>query len=471
MSRATSRASIVLALAALVAAPAGAQAATRGLDLGFFDPVFTTAPGEGWLARSAGAGADIVRIDVGWVAPNTATRPPGFDARNPGDTRYDFARADAAVRTASAKGLRVLLSFTGAPRWAEGRERPPGAVTGSWRPDPAALEDYGAALATRYSGRFPDPSVPGAVLPKVAALQVWNEPNLARYLSPQWTGGRPASPAHYRAMLNAFTRGVRGTGSDVLVVTAGTAPFGDPFAGGRRIMPADFVRDLLCLTPRGRPMRSAACAAPATFDVLAHHPYSVGSPARRAVNAGDVSIPDLGRLSRLLRAAERHRTAAPQRRHRLWVTEVSYDSGPPDPDGVPLATHARYLAQTLRTLWRSRVDTVIWFRTVDAAPEPSYAASSQSGVYLRDGRPKPALAAFRFPVTVRRSRGNRVEVWGRAPETGLVRIEGRKGGRWRVLQRIRVSRHDVFFTHIRRDAHTAVRARNGDKISLTWRLQ
>src|SRR5262249_54270201 len=157
-----------------------------------------------------------------------------------------FGKADAAIREAAAHGLGVIATFTGAPRWAEGPNRPRSAPPGSWRPDPGALEDYGAALAARYSGHFPDPERPGAVLPRLAAFQVWNEPNLDTYLSPQWSGTHTLAPLLYRRMLNGFYRGVKSVDPSAVVVTAGTAPFGDPLPGGR-IMPVRFWRDALCV--------------------------------------------------------------------------------------------------------------------------------------------------------------------------------------------------------------------------------
>jgi hypothetical protein len=468
MSRAAALAACVL----VVLVNASAAQASSGLDLGFSDGVYSgpDAERDPWLQRTVDAGADIVRVDVGWVAPDSPTRPAGFDARNPADPAYDFSRADAAIRAASARGLRVLASFTGAPLWAEGAGRPADAPPGSWNPDPQALEDYGAALALRYSGRFPDPAQPGVMLPRVEAFQVWNEPNLSKYLTPQWVRGRAVAPEHYRLMLNAFYRGVKSAGTDALVVTAGTAPFGDPQPGGARIMPAHFVRDLLCLRSAGSRLRGASCPAPAHFDVLAHHPYSVGSPRRSALNADDVSIPDLGKLERLLRAAERTGGALPRTHHRLWVTEVSYDSGPPDPDGVPLATHARYLEQAIYELWREGVDTIVWFQVRDQLPVPSYAATSQSGVYFRDGRPKPALRAFRFPLVAERTGRSSVRVWGRAPVAGTVQIEQRTRSGWEPVRSIHADVHSTFITQIRGRGPLALRGRIGDETSLTWRL-
>ena len=448
-------------------APAGAQAPGR-LSIGFLDEVFTDDASERgpWLTRAADSGADIVRIDIGWPAPDTPARPPGFDARNPADPAYDFSRADAAIVDASARGLRVLAAFSGARAWVDGPGRPASAEPGTWKPDPQALEDYGAALARRYSGRFPDPARSGRMLPRVAAFQPWNEPNLEKYLSPQWSGGRTFAPAHYRLMLTGFYRGVKSASPAALVVSAGTAPFGDPGAGGRRIMPARFVREMLRLRRSGGRLRATSCPAPARFDVLAHHPYSVGFPRRPALNADDVSIPDIGKLTKLLRAGERLGGALPRIRHRLWVTEVSYDSSPPDPDGVPAARHARFLAETFYLLWRQGVDTITWYQVHDQVPVPSYATTAQSGVYFADGRPKPAQRAFRFPLVAERLGRGTVRVWGRSPVAGSVRIERRTAAGWRHARIVRARRHGTFYMRVRVCGSATLRARVGGETSL-----
>jgi hypothetical protein len=453
-------------LAALLPAT-GAQAA-HSLTLGFLDSAYLAPDGDAWLQRSADSAADIVRIDGGWAAPDTPVRPSGFDARDPADPAYDFARLDAGIRGAAARGLRILLSVGGAPRWAEGPGRDPAARAGTWLPDPHALDEYGVALARRYSGTFPDPLRPGLTLPRVEAFQLWNEPNLSTYLTPQWRGGRPVAPAHYRSMLNAFYRGVKSVRPDALVVTAGTAPFGDPMAGGDRMMPARFVRELLCLRTD---LRRTRCGSPAHFDVLAHHPYSVGSPHHRALNPDDVSIPDLGKLTRLLRAAERNGGALPRRHHRLWVTEVAYDSRGPDPDGVPLALHARFLEESLYLLWRQGVDTITWFQIRDQPPDPSYAATNQSGVYFLDGQAKPARRAFRFPFVVEPASGRRQRVWGRAPAAGTLRIERRTAAGWRLVRTLAVSRHATFVALMGRTPGATLRGRVGSDTSLAWRAR
>lgn len=464
----SSRGPRVVLLAVLLAllAPAGAWAA-RSLTLGFTDPTFDTPAGGAWLQRAAAAGAELVRVDIGWPATNSATRPAGFNARDPADPHYDFTAADASIKQATADGLRVLVVFTGAPRWAEGPHPPAGVQNGGWKPEPQAVQDYGAALATRYSGHFPDPAAPGHLLPRVSAFQVWNEPNLNLYLSPQWSGGQAVAPVLYRKILNAFYRGVKSVSPRTLVVAAGTAPFGDP-PGGERIPPVVFWRDVLCLTSAGARVRAASCPDPAHFDVLAHHPYSVGAPTNSALEPDDVSIPDLGRLTTLLHTAERFGTVLPRESHPVWVTEVSYDSRPPDPQGVPIQEHARWLEQTLAELWREGAQDVFWDEVGDQPPIPNYAETIQSGVYYLDGRPKPALTAFRFPLVAWRTGRSSLEVWGRVPVSGRLVVEERADAGWKPVRRLRESAGSVFVTSLPATASVDLRGRIGGQTSLVW---
>jgi hypothetical protein len=459
-----------LALALIVPNAANSANTAGPLALGFYDSTFngTDSHSQTLLHRAALAGADWVRVDVGWVAPDTRSRPTGFNARDPADPHYHFGGDDAMIKHAAAEGLKVLAVFTGAPRWAEGPNVPADVTPGTWRPDPGGLEDYGAALAARYSGHFPDPAEPGHNLPRVAAFQLWNEPNLNAYLNPQWNGARPAAPAIYRAMLNGFYAGVKSIDPSAAVVTAGTGPFGDPYPGGPRIMPVVFWKSLLCLRQVGRGLRSTGCSDPAHFDLYAHHPYSVGPPTTTALDADDISIPDLGKVTRLVRAAERFGDALPHIHHPLWITEVSYNSWPPAPGGVPIGTHAHWLEQTLAELWQQGAATVFWNQVGDQPPIPSYAATSQSGVYRLSGKPKPALQAFRFPLVTWREGHHEVEVWGRAPASGSVEIQERSGSTWRTVRSLGEPAHAVFTILLPARGPVTVRAQVAGINSLAW---
>ncbi|HEU4658594.1 MAG TPA: hypothetical protein VFR97_13785 [Capillimicrobium sp.] len=451
MLRILGRGATVLTCLVVVSAGAASEAAaSRTLDTGYLDPSFMrpeTDPAA-WLARAAQSGADIVRIAPRWSAL-APTQPA--DAADPSDPAYDFGLLDAAVRSAAANHLRVLLTVTGAPRWAEGGNRPAQAAPGSWRPDPVAFGELARALARRYSGEYPDPNAPGSALPGVHAYQGWNEPNLSLYLAPQWTRrhGRlePASPSLYRELLNSFYRGIRSVTDDALVVAAGTAPYGDPAPGGDRMPPARFIRELLCF--RNAQLDASRCAEPARLDVLDHHPYSVGKPTRAALNPDDVSIPDLAKLVRPLRRAERLGHVLPAGPKELWATEVSWDTDPPDPDGISLGRQARWLAETFRLLWRQGASTVMWFRVGDERPDPSYDTTYQSGTYFADGRAKPSARAFAFPFVAQQV-GQRTRLWGVAPSAGRLVVELRRHGTWHGVASLRVRERQVFQVSTRR---------------------
>jgi hypothetical protein len=438
------------------------------MALGFFDGAFTGPQSSEWLSRAATAGSEWVRIDIGWDAPATRRRPVGFHARNPADPHYNFATADAAIRTATADGLKVIAEFSGAPPWAEGKHRPADVTQGSWRPSPRAIEDYAIALGKRYSGHFPDPVDPGRSLPRVAAFQLWNEPNLSEFLTPQWVGQHTAAPELYRAMLNAFYRGLKSVDPSALAVTAGTAPFGDPYPGGPRIMPVRFWRDALCVRNVGRRLRGVRCADPAHFDVLAHQPYSVGAPDTKALNPDDVSIPDLWKLTGVLHAAERTGGVLPHERHPLWVTEVGYNTKPPNPHGVPVAEDAFWVEEALELLWRQGVSVVTWNTIVDQAPVPSYSETSQAGMYFLNGKAKPTLLAFRFPFVAGRARASGLWAWGRAPVAGTLHIERRSHGRWHAVQAFAVRPHETFLSRLAIATPATLRAVVAGQASMVW---
>ena len=212
------------------------------------------------LARAAGAG--VARISADWRSVAPVVVPPGFTPRDPASPGYDFSHLDAAVRGAAAVGLAPLLVVSHAPAFAEAPDRWPYAYPGSWAPDPAALEAFAAALATRYDGSYPDPAERGRALPRVRLWQAWNEPNLARYLEPQWVawGERWSafSPLLYRQLLDGFYRGVKSVAPGDVVAAAGVAPERRPRRGRPDGADPLSARDAL---PRARPPRHTAARA------------------------------------------------------------------------------------------------------------------------------------------------------------------------------------------------------------------
>jgi hypothetical protein len=478
-----------LALGALVAAacalPSAAGARVHGLKLGFTDNAdfqFNPDPVDRQIAfqHAKAAGTELVRIGGDWdnIAPSA---PPNIaTSANPDWAGYNWTTTDTAVRESVAAGFTPVFITTEAPTWAEGPGRPSQSVapTGSWRPSPAAFQAFATALAKRYSGSFPDPLNPGAVLPRVRYWQGWNEPNLSLYLTPQWTGTKGhyklVSPALYRGLLNAWYRGIKSVSSKNVVLTAGTSPFGDA-PGGSRVPPALFVRELFCLRGRSA-LRHVRCAgSPVHFDILAHHPYPIGPPRRHAPNPDDVVVPDWGRLKRPLRVALKDRTVAPHRAKPLWATELSWDSSPPDPTGVPAHLQATYMEGAFSTMWSQGVSAVIWYLMRDEAPVPSFATTLQSGIYFRgdtiaQDTPKPSFTSFSFPFTAYIHKG-KAQLWGLAPAPGPVTVERQtSSGSWTTLARLNARSDRLFLANRRLRAGTRLRAVQGTRTSLTWKV-
>jgi hypothetical protein len=472
------RAALALLLAGLALAVPAASAAARphGLQLGLAEGAFTgsdAAPRDELLGSAREAGASLALLGAPWAAIAPHRLPAGFDPANPADPSYDWERLDGAVRAATAQGLEPVLEVSFAPSWAEGSGRPSPAVApgGTWLPQPEALGLFARALAARYSGAFVDPAAPAAgPLPRVRYFEIWSEENLSEHLNPLWQGGRLAAPAHYRAMLNAAYTAIHAADPAAKVIVGGLAPYGDARAGGSRIPPVWFWRALLCL--RGSELRPLPCPEPAHFDIAAHNPIDVFGPSQGAVSPLDVSTPDIGRLTAIVRKAVRTRRALPARPKQFWAPEIWWDSSPPDPRGVPLRTHARYVTEALFELWRQGVSAVIWWYLRDQAPGAAgFAATQQSGLLFRDGRPKPAYRAFRFPFLARRDRGGSVLLWGKAPAPGRLAIQRRTPRGWAPLAHAAAGHNRVFLARVDSRAGFLARARQRGEASLPWRVR
>jgi hypothetical protein len=475
------RAAIALALVglALGAQPAAATVMPRGLELGLADTAFSSpepALRDEWLERARSARANLVLLGVAWSSIAPATPPAGFDPADPADPAYDWEALDGAVRSATERGMQPLLAINFAPTWAEGPNRPnvKRAPTGTWLPQPRELGRFATALASRYSGRFVDPVRPGAgPLPRVRFFEIWAEENLAVHLTPQWRGDRPVAPQHYRAMLNAAYAAIHRADRGARVIVGGLSPYGDigpraaPAAG--RIAPVLFWRSLLCL--RGSRLRPVGCPDPAHFDIAAHNPINVGGPSRRALSPLDVSTPDLGRITSIVRKAVATRRALPARRKPFWATEIWWDSDPPDPHGVPARRHARFLTKSLFSLWRQGASAVVWWYLRDQSHSHGFNGTQQSGLYFRDGRPKLALRAFRFPFIAGRGRDGRLFVWGKAPAPGRLVVERLTERGWEPLCRPLAGRNLIFATRVDARGGFLARASQGSERSLPWRAR
>lgn len=414
------------------------------------------------FARIQASGATVVRIPVNWSLVVGTAHPAGSQASDPASSAYDFAPVDAAVREAVAADLTPLLVVSNAPAFAEAPHRWPHAYAGSWAPSPVAFAAFATAVARRYDGAFPDPLEPGATLPRVRLFQAWNEPNLARYLEPQWIAEdghwRAFSPLIYRQLLNAFYAAVKAVAPSDVVVAAGIAPNGEP-AGVGRMTPLRFLRALLCLEGAAR----RACPDPPHFDVLAFHPLSFESPDRPAASSQDVAIADIAKVTTLLAAARRAGTALPRAHKALWVTELNWESAPAAAHGVPVRLQALWVSRALHRLWIAGVSLADWQFLVDPYPDLELATptggelqvSRPAGLYspgpggnFATARAKPFLRGFTLPFDPLRVDRRRVRVWAllRRPRQTVTLQRLAPGGIWQTIAKLHANGQAVLNT-------------------------
>ncbi|HEX9116197.1 MAG TPA: hypothetical protein VGA61_09030 [Anaerolineae bacterium] len=169
--------------------------------------------------KPGGGGSGMTSPDFGiqaflWWRPEVADRDLGLlkdagfhwvkqlfnwqDIEGAGQGQYNWDNADRVVEQVQKYNLKLLARVSADP------DKP------FWAGVPPASSDafarYAGAVAKRYAG-------------KIAAYQIWNEPNLAR----EWGNKRP-DPVAYAKMLKAAYAAIKAADPQAIIITAGMAP-------------------------------------------------------------------------------------------------------------------------------------------------------------------------------------------------------------------------------------------------------
>ncbi len=309
------------------------------------------------------AGATIVRAWVYWpqVAPN---RPA--NGANPFDPAYKLSDIDELVRGAQARGMEVLLTPWGTPKWANGGKTP------NYAPRRIAdWTNFVRAVALRYSGRYEG-------YPAVRFWSIWNEPNLNQFLAPQFVGKKDASPATYAKLFRVAYAAIKSADPTAFVAAGETSPRGhDKPIGSKRTQdshsPGKFAQLLAAQRPRLK------------FDAWSHHPYSTdnASPIQR-VKWPNVSLTSMPRLATSIDTWF-HRKNTP-----MWITEYGYQTKPAQRRGISMTAQASYLRSAVTLASKNpRIGMFVWFTFRDDAGNPW-----RGGLENFDGTPKPSYGTF-----------------------------------------------------------------------------
>lgn len=144
----------------------------------------------------------VQELGFGWVKHSFAWR----DIETLERGKYDWWRPDQIVNAIDEVGLKLIVRIDRQPFWSQEMGTEP--LENS---PPADLADFGrfcGAMAERYEGR-------------IAAYQVWNEPNLNR----EW-GNQPPNPAEYTELLKVCYQAIKSADPQAIVISAGLAPTG-----------------------------------------------------------------------------------------------------------------------------------------------------------------------------------------------------------------------------------------------------
>jgi len=316
------------------------------------------------LDQARDANTTIVRSLVTWatVAP---TRPKS--PADPFDPAYRFDDLDELVRNTQERGMEVLLTIWGTPKWANGGKSPNFVPT-----KVADLTNFARALASRYSGRYPG-------YPFVGFYSVWNESNLQLFLAPQFDAkGRSVGPRNYAKLYAAAYAGIKRGSARAKVAIGETSSHGRDKA----------VKGVSDTHSPGRFAQLVAAANPRLkFDAWAHHPCPTPQYLKptQKVRWPNVTLPSMPRFEKALDGWFKRKNI------RIWLTEYGHETKPDgEPKGVTRAKQAAYAAQAL-TLARkdARVDMFVWFVFRDHTT-----STWQSGLRTKSGAAKPALARF-----------------------------------------------------------------------------
>ncbi|MBI5669342.1 MAG: cellulase family glycosylhydrolase [Chloroflexi bacterium] len=146
--------------------------------------------------------ADIARLGVKWVKVQVAWEI--YQPNGPQDITEDFRRLEIYLETARNQGLNVLISVAKAPNWARSNQTEDGPPD-----DPAMLATFIGIILNEMG-------------PSIAAVEVWNEPNLQR----EWQG-KPINGGEYMRLFAPAYQAIRRYSPTMTVITAGLAPTGD----------------------------------------------------------------------------------------------------------------------------------------------------------------------------------------------------------------------------------------------------
>lgn len=305
------------------------------------------------LDAIANLGVRWIRFDIDWNSIQYAEP----------STYFWNSATDRIVTGARARGLSIIGTLIGAPRWAVGPSCPAGTKWCLPR-DPGTFATFAAAAVQRYGAAGSLPQLRGSI----EVWEVWNEPNHSPFAQP-----RP-DPSAYASLLRATYPVIKGVDPFATVVTGGTSPAPDA-PDGTDYSPNTWLGLLYANGARG------------SFDAVGHHPYAY--PFNPLGTESWNAVWQTGLLHQTM-------VANGEGYKKIWGTE----SGAPTAGGDWAISEAQQ-AQWVRdyfAVWTgafgSFTGPLMWFQHRDQGTNPAD-YEDNFGLLHADWSPKPAYAAYR----------------------------------------------------------------------------
>ncbi len=413
-------------VAALAAGPASASATElRGVQLHSLWGDSTNADMDRELDMTRDMGANVVRVDVGWQTLEQS----GKGAYS----QWYVDKLDRFMGAASARGLKVIATIMLTPCWASSApdSLKQNCSDGWWdrgvgQYPPTHASDFGD-IARWMTGRYGG---------QLAALELWNEPNLSGFL----TADDPA--AAYAEMVKAGYVGAKQGNASVPVL-----------AGALAQADAPFLNRLYDHGIKG------------FYDGISIHPYNEQRDPAATIEAQYARYTFLAGLQLVRQAQLAHGDTSS-----IWATEFGWSTCAGGSTWcVNEAQQAAYTPKAFAMLSSMPyVKAGIVYNLRDKGTDP-VGIESNYGLINRDYTPKPAYASLKAffasaasaspfalaPVRLRqpaprRTRGERRRAKTTALAIGAgvrVRVFGARGRQWasgrapaQALLRITISR-------------------------------
>jgi hypothetical protein len=257
--------------------------------------------------------------------------------------QYNWTQTDRVYQAMEANGVEPIMLIHDAPNWAR---------------DPAATcPSAGGCIyppLPQYDGEWRQ-FVEDAVsrYPNVRAIEVWNEPNLAKFWGPA------PDPGRYAEVLALAHDAATAARSSAPVITGGLSPVRS--TTGTRISSREFLRETY----------NQGCAC--DFEGIGTHAYPRTEPLVAEM---------WHEVERLFAVRDNHNDSGTH----LWNTEVSVSSDPTE--GFGPERQGAELVRLYRSIEDHEIESFIIYRFHDAADGTPY--WNHTGVVDQGLAPKPA---------------------------------------------------------------------------------